>query len=83
MDSLHKKATWKLVHLPDDKRALPCKWVYNLKLIANDGKSNYKARLVTKGFKQQQGVDFEEISSHIVKITSLCCILALATKEDM
>ena len=46
MDSLHKNSTWELVHFPNGKRALPCKWVYKLKVISNDGKPKYKARLV-------------------------------------
>ena len=62
MDSLHKNSTWELVHFPDGKRALPCKWVYKLKATANDGKPKYKARLVAKGFKQQQGVDFDHFA---------------------
>ena len=83
MDSLHKNSTWELVHLPNGKRALPCKWVYKMKVTGNDGKPKYKARLVAKGFRQQQGVDFEEIFSHAVKMTTLHCVLALAAREDM
>ena len=70
--------------LPTFKIALPCKWVYNLKVTTNEGKPNYKARLVAKRFKQKQGVEFEDIFSPIVKTTTLCCVLALATRrEDM
>ena len=83
MDSLHKNSTWELVHLPNGKRALPCKWVYKMKVTGNDGKPKYKARLVAKGFRQQQGVDFEEIFSPVVKMTTLRCVLALAAREDM
>ena len=78
MDSLH--STWELVHLPDGKRALPCKWVYKLKVITKNGKPKYKARLVDR---QQQGVDFKEIFSLVVKMTTLHCVLALAAREDM
>ena len=52
MDFLYKKSTWKLMNLPIGKGALPCKWVYKLKVIANDGKTIYKARLLAKGFRQ-------------------------------
>ena len=83
MNSLHHNSTWELVNLPIGKRELPCKWIYKLKVIANDGKPKYKARLIAKSFRQQQGVDFEEIFSHVVKMTTLCCFLALAAKEDM
>ena len=72
---LHHNFTWVLVNLHAGKRALPCKWVYKLKVTTNDGKPKYKARLDAKGFKQQQGVDFEEISSLVVKMTTLHWIL--------
>ena len=71
MDSLHKNNTWDLVPLPSGKKVLPCKWVYKMKITPNDGKPKYKAQLVAKGFKQQQGVDFDEIFSPIVKMTTL------------
>ena len=53
MDLLHKNATWDLVQLPSGKRALPCKWVYKLKVTDSESKPKYKARLVAKGFRQQ------------------------------
>lgn len=28
MESLHKNDTWKLAHLPKDKKAVCCKWVF-------------------------------------------------------
>ena len=61
MDLLHKNSTWELVHFHDGKRALPCKWVYKLKVTANDGKPKYKARLIA------MGLDFEEISPLLLR----------------
>ena len=43
MDLLHKNSTWDLVPLPSGKKALPCKWVYKMKITPNDGKPKYKA----------------------------------------
>ena len=54
-----------------------------MKVIGNDGKPKYKARLVAKEFRQQQRVDFEEMFSPVVKMTTLHCILALAAREDI
>ncbi|NHV87477.1 reverse transcriptase domain-containing protein, partial [Escherichia coli] len=62
-----------LVPLPSDKTALPCKWVFKMKVTSNDSKPKYKARLVAKGFKQQHGIDFDEIFSPIFKMTTLRC----------
>ena len=82
MDSLKQNQTWDLVQLPKGKKALPCKWVYRLK-ITRDAKTRHKARLVAKGFKQEYGVDFDEIFSPVVKMTTLRTLLALVASEDM
>ncbi|MCO5573352.1 hypothetical protein L7F22_027121 [Adiantum nelumboides] len=83
MDSLHKNGTWDLVPLPKGKNALPCKWVYKMKVVPEDDKPKYEARLVAKGFKQEYGTDFNEIFSPVVKMTTLCMVLGLAAHEDM
>jgi hypothetical protein len=45
------------------------------------GEKRYKARLVVKGFAQKKGVDFDEIFSPIVKMTSISTILSLFAIE--
>ena len=57
------------------KRALHNKWVYRLK-EEEGGKKRYKARLVVKGFAQKNNVDFDEIFSLVVKMTSIRNILS-------
>ncbi|MCO5591877.1 hypothetical protein L7F22_045870 [Adiantum nelumboides] len=83
MDSLHKNGTWDLVPLPKEKKALPCKWVYKMKVVLRDDNPKYKARLVAKSFKQEHGIDFDEIFLAVVKMTTLCMVLGLVTHEDM
>ena len=46
------------------------------------GKKRYKARLVVKGFGQKKRVDFDEISFHVVKMTSIRIILSFTNIED-
>ena len=46
------------------------KWVYKLK-EEDEGKKWYKARLVVQGFTQNKGIDFDEIFSSVVKMTSI------------
>ena len=45
------------------------------------GEKCYKARLVVKGFAQKKGIDFDEIFSHVVKMTSIRTILSLVAVE--
>ena len=56
------------------------KWVYKLK-EEDGGEKKYKARLVVKGFAQKKGLDFDEIFSPFVKMTSIRTILSLVGVE--
>jgi hypothetical protein len=47
------------------------------------GKKWYKTRLVVKGFAQKKGIYFDEIFSHVVKMTSIRTILSLVAVEDL
>jgi hypothetical protein len=80
MDSLVNNHTWDLVQLHVGKRALQNKWVYKLK-EEYGGKKRYKARLVVKGFAQKKGIDFDEIFSPVVRMTSIRTILSLVVVE--
>jgi hypothetical protein len=80
MDSSVNNHTWDLVQLPVGKRALQNKWVYNLK-EEDGGKQQYKATLIVKGFAQKKGIYFDEILSHVVKMTSIRNILSLVAIE--
>ena len=82
MDSLLKNKTWDLCKFPTGKKALHNKWVYRLK-EEEGGKKRFKSRLVVKGFAQKKGIDFDEIFSPVVKMTSIHIVLSLVATEDL
>ena len=57
-----------LVDLPDDRRAIENKWIFKRKTDADSSVAIYKARIVAKGFRQVQGVDYDEIFSLVVML---------------
>jgi hypothetical protein len=57
MVTLDANATWELVALPKDKKAIGCKWVYKVKHNADGSVSRYKTLLVAKGYAQTYGID--------------------------
>lgn len=58
LHALELNNTWTIVPLPLDRKPLGCKWVFKLKRKADSSIERYKARLVVKGYNQQEGVDF-------------------------
>lgn len=43
----------------------------------------YKARVVEKGFTKQEGIDYNEIYSHVVKHRSMGVTLTLVAKFNL
>lgn len=83
MNSLQKNDTYELVELPKGRKALKNKWVLKLNQDGNEKLVKYKARLVVKGFGQKKGIDFDEIFSPVVKMSSIRVALALTASLDL
>ena len=83
-NALHsRKHDLGLGELQTNRRALPCKWVYRLKEMSDSTNPKYKARLVVDGFRQEYGVDFNEIFSPVVKMTTLLFMLGVVAAENL
>ncbi|KAM2227703.1 hypothetical protein ACFXTI_014482 [Malus domestica] len=78
--ALHSQKTWTLVPLPLDKNLVGCKWIYKIKKHADGSVARYKARLVAQGYSQEEGVDYLETFSPVVKPTTIRLIFALAAQ---
>ena len=78
MDSIHQNQTWEVVELPTGTESLPCKWVFRYTYVSNSNKPKYKA-----WFKQEHGVDYAEIFSPVVKMTTLRLRLGVVATEDL
>lgn len=77
-DVLIANHTWNLTKLPPHRQAAGCKWVFKVKEDFDESVNKYKVRLVAKYFHQQQGFDFNETFSPVVKPTTIRVIISLA-----
>ena len=75
MKALHDKETWDVVTPPSNANIVSCKWVYTCKKDSTRKVIQAKSRLVAQGFTQTFGVDYYEIYSPVVCLTSLRLIL--------
>ena len=82
MRSLEKNYTWVFTELPAGRRASLNKWVFRIK-TEPDGKRRFKARLVVKGYSQRKGIDYAEIFSPFVKLTSIQILLIIVASENL
>jgi hypothetical protein len=75
--ALNDRNVWELVNLPQNRRPIKCRWVYDIK---TDGRK--RGRLVAKGFSQIPGIDFEETFSPVARFETVRLLLALSALED-
>lgn len=82
-ESLMKNQAWELVKIPTNVTTIDCKWTYKLKRDADGNIKRHKARLVARGFRQREGIDYQETHSPVIRFYSIRAILAVASCERM
>jgi hypothetical protein len=75
--SLMETDTWDLVPLPKGIKLVICKWVYRNKYALDGSVERHKARLVSKGFSQVEGIDYNETFAPVPKMNSIHLVLTL------
>ena len=84
MESLEKNGTWDVVHLPKQKKAVRCKWIFKRKEgLSSVEPPRFKARLVAKGFSQIPGVDYTDVFSPVVKHSSIRAFFGIVAMHDL
>ena len=65
---------------PQDKKVIGLKWVYRIKYNQDGSIQKYKARLVTKGYSQQLGIDYDKTFAPVVRMKTIRIVLAIAAQ---
>jgi hypothetical protein len=77
MKSILDNKTWTLEDLPRGHKAIELKWVYKLKRNEEGEVVKHKARLVSKGYTQKLGIDFEVVFAPMARLESVRLLLPI------
>ena len=82
LEQIERNNTWELVPRPKDKNVIGTKWVFKNKLNENGEVIRNKAKLVCKGYAQQEGIDFEETFAPVARLEAIRMFLALSSFQN-
>ncbi|GJS77648.1 retrovirus-related pol polyprotein from transposon TNT 1-94 [Tanacetum coccineum] len=74
---------WELVPLPNKFMVITLNWIYKVKLDKLGGILKNKARLVARGYRQEEEIDFEESFAPVARLEAIRIFLAFAAHMNM
>lgn len=80
-DALLRNKTWTLVPAHVGRNVIDSRWVFKLKTKVDGSLERFKARLVAKCFKQQQGIDYDDTFSLVVKPCTVRLVLSITLSK--
>jgi hypothetical protein len=82
LDQIMKNDTWDLVPRPKDKNVIGTKWVFRNKVNEEGMVVRNKARLVYKGYSQQEVIEFKETFAPVARLEAVRLFLAYTTHKN-
>nr|GEZ20957.1 retrovirus-related Pol polyprotein from transposon TNT 1-94 [Tanacetum cinerariifolium] len=83
LNEFERLEVWELVPRPDKVMVITLKWIYKVKLDELGGILKNKARLVARGYRQEEGIDFEESFASVARLDAIRIFLAYAAHKNM
>ncbi|GKG06019.1 retrovirus-related pol polyprotein from transposon TNT 1-94, partial [Tanacetum coccineum] len=86
LNEFERLEVWELVPRPDKVLVITLKWIYKVKLDELGdprGILKNKAQLVARGYRQEEGIDFEESFAPVATLEAIRIFLAFAAHMNM
>nr|GFB72659.1 retrovirus-related Pol polyprotein from transposon TNT 1-94 [Tanacetum cinerariifolium] len=83
LNEFERLKVWELVPRPDKVMVITLKWIYKVKLDELGGILKNKARLVARGYRQEEGIDFKESFAPVARLEAIRIFLAYAAHKNM
>jgi len=78
IQALRTNRTWTLVSFHPSINVVGSRWVYKIKRRSDGSIERYKAHLVARGFTQQEGIDYSETFSPVIKQATARLVFSIA-----
>ncbi|GJU07391.1 retrovirus-related pol polyprotein from transposon TNT 1-94 [Tanacetum coccineum] len=83
LNEFKRLKVWELVPHLDKVMVITLKWIYMVKLDELGGILKNKARLVARGYRQEEGINFEESFALVARLDAIRIFLAYAAHMNM
>nr|GFC71091.1 retrovirus-related Pol polyprotein from transposon TNT 1-94 [Tanacetum cinerariifolium] len=83
LNEFERHEVWELVSRPDKVMDITLKWIYKVKLDELGGIVKNKARLVARGYRQEEGINFEESFASVARLEAIRNFLAYSAHKNM
>nr|GFD22292.1 retrovirus-related Pol polyprotein from transposon TNT 1-94 [Tanacetum cinerariifolium] len=76
LNEFERVEVWKLIPKPNKVMLITLKWIYKVKLDELGSILKNKAHLVARGYRQEEGIDFEESFALVARLEAIRIFLA-------
>ncbi|GJT00821.1 retrovirus-related pol polyprotein from transposon TNT 1-94 [Tanacetum coccineum] len=83
LNQFERLQVWELVPRPEGKNVIDLKWLWKNKCDAKNIVVQNKTRLVAKGYKQEEGIDFEESFALVARLEAVQMFIAYAAHKNI
>nr|GEX51650.1 retrovirus-related Pol polyprotein from transposon TNT 1-94 [Tanacetum cinerariifolium] len=73
---------WELVECPIGRNIIAVKWIWKNKTDAENTVTQNKSCLVSKGYRQEEGIDFEESFAPVLRLEAVIIFMAYAAHKN-
>ena len=71
LNEFERNEVWKLVPRPKNRSVVGTKWVFRNKIDPDGIITRNKARLIAKGYSQQEGIDYDETYALVARLEAI------------
>ncbi|GKA55701.1 retrovirus-related pol polyprotein from transposon TNT 1-94 [Tanacetum coccineum] len=83
LNEFERLEVWELVPCLDKVMVITLKWIYKVKLDELGGILKNKARLVARGYRREEGINFEESFALVARLEAIRIFPAFASHMNM